>query len=175
MHLPEAQRVPARPVPGEEYGESKNTTESDWFARGFCHDSDADRNLEHSRDYRRVSPESSSRVLSSLSPSWHPAGGERREVLRCAPFAESLRAGRMTAKNERNGYRAGGTPALRRSEEHRQDCLCHKVKGKSRDRSGCATRSKAKAHRQDCLCYPEACATRRYAVLERRTEFTNRA
>jgi hypothetical protein len=52
MHFPVGQRVPARPLPGEEYGESKNTTESDWFARGFCNDSDADRNLEPSRGRR---------------------------------------------------------------------------------------------------------------------------
>jgi hypothetical protein len=52
MHFPVGQRVPARPLPGEEYGESKNTAESDWFARGFCNDSDADRNLEPSRGRR---------------------------------------------------------------------------------------------------------------------------
>jgi hypothetical protein len=51
-HIPVAQRVSAHPLPGEEYGESKYPTESDWFARGFCHDSDADRNLEPSRDQR---------------------------------------------------------------------------------------------------------------------------
>jgi hypothetical protein len=35
---------------GEEYGESKYSTESHWFARGFCHGSDADGDLETSRD-----------------------------------------------------------------------------------------------------------------------------
>src|SRR5580704_3499429 len=54
MHFPVAQRVPGRPLRGEEYGESKNTTKSDWFAGGFCHDSDGNRNLEHSGDCRRL-------------------------------------------------------------------------------------------------------------------------
>jgi hypothetical protein len=35
---------------GEEYGESKYSTESHWFARGFRHGSDADSDLETSRD-----------------------------------------------------------------------------------------------------------------------------
>jgi hypothetical protein len=35
---------------GEEYGESKYSTESHWFASGFCHASDADSDLETSRD-----------------------------------------------------------------------------------------------------------------------------
>ena len=54
MHFPVAQGGPGRPVPGEEYGESKNTTESDWFAGGFCNDFDGDSDLEHSGDYGRL-------------------------------------------------------------------------------------------------------------------------
>jgi hypothetical protein len=54
MHFPVAQRGPGRPVPGEEYGESKNTTESDWFAGGFGNDSDGDSDLEHSGGYGRL-------------------------------------------------------------------------------------------------------------------------
>jgi len=54
MHFAVAQHVSALPLRGEEYGESKNATESDWFAGGFCNDSDGDSNLEHSGDYRRL-------------------------------------------------------------------------------------------------------------------------
>jgi hypothetical protein len=37
------------PFLGEEYGKSKHSTESNWFARGFRHSSGADSDLDTSR------------------------------------------------------------------------------------------------------------------------------
>src|ERR1700733_554366 len=97
MHFPVGQRVPARPLPGEEYGESKNTTESDWFARGFCNYSDADRNLEPSRDRRLMQ-------LCECADSFHNARGRIAVCRRHLSGASTCESSEVSWHRERNRF-----------------------------------------------------------------------